>query len=492
MGDRASLGAADWGARGFADGWSARLRDKVRWRLSFAAKFGLACLLLLTVGAGLAGWWIEHCLTAAVVKRNAQLTGEHVQLLMAPYLADLRQGKPLNEAALRELDRHFDSPNSAISSLRTLIWDAQGRMVYGAGLDPDDNLSMGNAAWRPVGDSGIGVRTAPLPADAFPAGSDGLLTQMRIPLTGPDGAGRHGTVELYSDLDPLVPHLRSAKLRVWLVIALGTGSVYLLLLGTARQASRTMTEQREALAGNVLKLQELLTQNRRMRARLRRAGGRTTTLNEQCLRRLSADLHDGPGQDLALALLRLDEIQEQCPSNCRVKSSGSLQADFLSIRSALDSALREVRTCCAELRLPGFERLTVEQVVARVVRDFQRKTGQTVAVSCAGDLGEAPLDIKIALYRVIQEALGNGFRHGGGAAQRVFVQGTPTELIVEVADRGPGMASVAIPEDGERLGLRGMRERVEVLEGCFEIRSTVGEGTTVHARLPRTIGESIA
>ena len=86
---------------------------------------------------------------------------------------------------------------------------------------------------------------------------------------------------------------------------------------------------------------------RRLQERVRLAAGRTTALNEQALRRISADLHDGPGQALALALLRLDSLES--PADAR-------STDFATVHGAVRDALNEVRSISAGLRLPELGR----------------------------------------------------------------------------------------------------------------------------------------
>ena len=94
------------------------------------------------------------------------------------------------------------------------------------------------------------------------------------------------------------------------------------------------------------------------------------------------------------------------------------------------------------------------------------------------------LPIRITVYRLIQEALNNAFRHAGGAGQHVRVGSQDDGMLVEVSDRGPGFQPELVSGQEGHLGLSGMRERVESLGGVFRIESRVGEGTKVIAFLP--------
>ena len=88
------------------------------------------------------------------------------------------------------------------------------------------------------------------------------------------------------------------------------------------------------------------------------------------------------------------------------------------------------------------------------------------------------------MYRIIQEALSNAYRHADGAGQRVEVTCHQGILALVVSDRGKGFEGVLEADWDEHLGLLGMRERVESLGGDFSIVSEKGVGTEVRAQVP--------
>jgi signal transduction histidine kinase len=103
---------------------------------------------------------------------------------------------------------------------------------------------------------------------------------------------------------------------------------------------------------------------------------------------------------------------------------------------------------------------------------------------------QGPLPIKITLYRVVQEALSNAFRHAGGAAQQVKLAYQAGKLQLVVSDAGPGFDSTSEQSSEEHLGLVGMRERVESLGGTFRIDCAPGSGTRISVRLALAVGEA--
>jgi signal transduction histidine kinase len=93
------------------------------------------------------------------------------------------------------------------------------------------------------------------------------------------------------------------------------------------------------------------------------------------------------------------------------------------------------------------------------------------------------MSTKIALYRVVKEALNNGYFHADGKEQAVRVSAVEKQLYVEIEDHGPGFDPTAVTPD-KHLGLISMAERVEMLGGQFTVDSVIGRGTIVKARLP--------
>jgi signal transduction histidine kinase len=120
------------------------------------------------------------------------------------------------------------------------------------------------------------------------------------------------------------------------------------------------------------------------------------------------------------------------------------------------------------------------------IRDYERKTGAAVTLNAPSRPVATSLPIQITMYRLLQESLSNGFRHAGGLGQHVEIKAAAGRLTGEVSDRGAGFdTSVTVP-DGH-MGLAGMRERVEILGGAFELQSTPHQGTTIRVMFPLVV-----
>jgi signal transduction histidine kinase len=250
------------------------------------------------------------------------------------------------------------------------------------------------------------------------------------------------------------------------------------------QSNQTIEQQKQALQEKVTELHQLLEQNEALRQRLVLAAKRNTTLNERSLRRLSAELHDGPAQDLGFALIKLesgeiDRTATKLPNEQREKYCKELK----TIHSSIARALNEMRSIAGGMCLPELEHLSLVETIKRAARSHQRRTQSEVSVQLEETPEDVPLPVKITLYRIVQESLMNAFKHGGGKGQSVKLFFQEEQLRLEVKDEGPGFVLADRLGNNSRLGLVGMRERVESLGGRFWIDTNVGRGTTVHVVL---------
>jgi signal transduction histidine kinase len=217
-----------------------------------------------------------------------------------------------------------------------------------------------------------------------------------------------------------------------------------------------------------------------MRERLQDAGAHLTAMNEQALRRTAADLHDGPAQELAFALLRFDDVKQACQGCGQGNSVNELDL----VHGALHDSLDELRTIAGSLGVPGIDKLTLSATLRKAVREAERKSISSISSEIDDDLGDAPLAVKITVYRLVQEALTNARRHAPGEPARVSVRRDGDNLMIEVADSGPGFDPLAAAAD--RLGIAFMRERVRLVGGVFEVDSAPGRGTVIRARISLT------
>ncbi|HEX5938267.1 MAG TPA: PAS domain-containing sensor histidine kinase [Actinomycetota bacterium] len=208
---------------------------------------------------------------------------------------------------------------------------------------------------------------------------------------------------------------------------------------------------------------------------------RTNSAIEAERNRVARDLHDGPVQGVSAASLSLEAA-------LLMIGAGDVDrgVDVLSkVRKELADEADALRALMSGLRPPVLEERGLMPALREAITRFGVEQG--VETDLAGSLPR-PLsaDLETLAYRVVQEALTNAGKHARAEHVVVSVESTATSLRVEVEDDGRGFDSAMTREflRQGRVGLASMRERVELANGTFVIRSTPGRGTSIVATLP--------
>ncbi len=454
---------------------------------SLARQFILASLIILVAGMIVIGWWVGQQIKVGVINRTAAATALYLDSFVAPQIQELGRGASLAPGHTVILGRLLEDTPLGVHIVAFKIWDAEGRILYSTNPSNIDRVFPVHGelarAWQGEVVSKISDLQEEENVLERERWSRLLETYSPVRQTGTDRI--IAVAEFYQTVDDLQEEIAAAQRRSWLMVGVATAAMYLLLIGMVRRGSDTIARQQAELRDKVAQLARLLAQNEELHGRVRRAASRTTALNERFLRRISAELHDGPAQDLGLALLRLDSIIAHCGACPLTHTQGhQVNRDLDTIQTSLQRALGEVRTLATGLRLPELDNLTITETLAQVARVHKRRTGTEVTLSLNGLPEGAPLPVKITLYRLVQEALNNAYRHGGGAGQKVRVGRDGDHLSIEVSDQGPGFDWGQVDDRDEHLGLAGMRERVESLGGLFHIETKLGQGAKILARLP--------
>lgn len=454
-------------------------------RPSLAIRFLLGSLAVLILGMAAVGLWVARQIEDGVIHRTAAATALYVDSLIASPLQDLANGS-LSAASVDHLDWLLQETPLGQNVAVFQVWDRSGTIVYSTAPEKVGQRFPIDAELREALDGEVASDLGAIEGGAPPGVTTDNLIEIYSPVRDASSGAVVGAAEFYFDSAGLQGDIAAAQRRSWLVVGLATALIYLLLSVFVRRASDTIARQQRALSSQVVRLTDLLRQNDELHERVRGAAARTTALNERFLRRFSAELHDGPAQEIGLALLRLDHVAERSTEpDLDAAGREAMRDDLDRVQASLQRALQEIRTLSGGLSLPHLAALSVGETVDHVVRGHRRRAGAAPEVIVHALPPDAPLATKIALYRIVQEALANAWRHAGGTGLRLVVEGECGRLRVEVADAGPGFDLTAIGE-GERLGLLGMRERVESLGGEFRVESAPGAGARIVATLPVT------
>jgi two-component system sensor histidine kinase NreB len=155
------------------------------------------------------------------------------------------------------------------------------------------------------------------------------------------------------------------------------------------------------------------------------------------------------------------------------------------------TALDNVRGLSQTLHPSILEELGLESTVDWYLSTVEKQLGITVTYERGGAAVPVDATIGIHVYRVLQEALNNVAKHSGAdrAIVRLLVQ--PAMLVLEVEDHGRGLPGDPT-RNGSGLGLVGMRERAELVNGTLELRAPPAGGTIVRLKVPFQIAEADA
>jgi signal transduction histidine kinase len=227
--------------------------------------------------------------------------------------------------------------------------------------------------------------------------------------------------------------------------------------------------------------------NRRSRSDAREPG--LAAANERLLVRLGFDLHDGPLQQVYALAQDVRLLREQMVEVVGSEYRKTLDGRFDDLDSQLAELHQDLRDLAHSLEPRSLLRQPLPQAVERQVTALKRRTDISTSLVVQGSFDTLTASQRIALLRVLQEALSNVRRHSGSREVAVTLRdATFKGVCMEIRDDGRGFdPDRLVPaEDGESgIGLVGMRERLRLLGGRLEIESTPGGPTTLRATLPR-------
>ena len=199
-------------------------------------------------------------------------------------------------------------------------------------------------------------------------------------------------------------------------------------------------------------------------------------------RRIGRELHDSLGQSLAAIKINLDTLASVVDGDDRV---GPKIAECIQLA---ENSLKEVRTISYLLYPPMLEEMGLKSAILWYLDGFSTRSGIKTTFDVRADFARLHRDAELALFRVLQESLTNIHRHSGSQTAHIQLSTQDEVAILEIRDRGRGIAGVPSPLGHDWMGvpgvgLRGMHERMLQLGGKLELVSTE-EGTTVRGVIP--------
>jgi PAS domain S-box-containing protein len=196
--------------------------------------------------------------------------------------------------------------------------------------------------------------------------------------------------------------------------------------------------------------------------------------------RLAHELHDGPMQGLYSVIYELEEL--------RSKADAETQESLRDLSQNVNEVLNELRNTAKELRPPTISQFGLEKTIRSYIGDVQEKHPELkVHLSLARDHQLLPEDVRLALFRVLQQSVTNIIRHADATEIRIGFSFDAEEARLEVSDNGRGFqvpsSWIDLVREGH-FGLAGAAERMSALGGTFAVESRPHEVTTVRAVIP--------
>ncbi len=278
--------------------------------------------------------------------------------------------------------------------------------------------------------------------------------------TRPDQSGNSVLAVSYLPAEAVFAESHAMLQRL---LIFGTGVLALAIVFTRTWARATWTRQLQA--------QRISASEER----LRELSSRLLRIQEDERRAISREIHDDLGQqatainlDLKLALRNLDKENAATHLQRAIDENETLL-------SSLHQFAQRVRPAI-------LDDLGLAQALESHLKDFEARTGVQVRSEIQLTDSEIAHDVADNTFRLVQESLNNVAKHAEATSvELTVVEQAGSELHISVSDDGRGSVS---EKNGRRLGLTGMRERVDLLGGQMDIESILGEGTQINIRLP--------
>ena len=416
---------------------------------------------MTVVACGLGGWLLVRHLVA----HDAALAGDLARLLLTRSLpASLFFPTAAADPSLYA--RTMNDIAAADDVVRVVLYDAQARVLWS-----DDTALIGR---RFAHDNELrGALGGEIEAKIIRPGKEeheGLRSFARIEeIYLPVRYARDGPVvavlEIYRYPPAFFAVIDRALTAVWL---LGGGGGFVLYAALFAMARLGVVEV--GLGVDVVGV-ERNAERRRSEEALRRMN---QTLEEET-KRLAHEVHDEAGQLIATAQLALADVALEMPASSR--------EGVAKVSRVLDEVADQLRRLAHELRPTVLDDLGLLSALEFLSQGVIKRTGLDVRVegSTAGRLD--PI-IETTLYRVVQEAVLNVVKHARARSVIIRVEHGPTHIRCSIRDDGVGFDAGGQPKGPRGLGLLGIGHRVETLGGRLEIRTRLGQGTTLVVGIP--------
>jgi signal transduction histidine kinase len=458
-----------------------RYRSGTSAPMNLTRQFALTGSVIMIMAMIVAGLYIVRVTSKTTVENTASATALLTQSFISPLAQTLANTELLSDDNRGKLDELLGSNTLKERFPYLEIWKAGGLVVYsttptliGRRFVPPDGLLTALEGRISAQYTDLGAR------EHLDRGLSNRYLEIYIPIREHLSGRVIAVAEIHENTADLKQELWWLHLKSWLAVSGATSLIMLGLFAIVYRGNQLILTQHDQLRERLFEIQQTSHYNRVLKERVQRASSRVTEVTENYLRRIGADLHDGPSQLIGLAALTVEHIR-------RADTPGKREEELQRLDTFLSDALRDIRATSRGLMLPEIQDSSLPEIIRRVVATHERRTTTKVDVHCDGALPPLTYAIKICAYRFVQECLNNAFRHANGNGQTVRCIFDDPVLNLIVEDNGADRSgSSTHPDSG--LGLVGLRDRVESLGGTIRITQRPNGGTRVEMSVV-TVGE---
>jgi signal transduction histidine kinase len=432
-------------------------------KLSLTTRFLLFAILIMATAMLALGATITNAVRLGIAEGVARTAAAGFDSLVSSTLAPIVEREALTQEDRNRLSAFFEigAEAQATRLVQVRIFRKTGELLFESSTDIVDDETGDRLARALGGEISSDVVELPV-SPAGPFGSHSLsLLRLHTPLHARGSEQIIGSAVLYYSARSLLDIEAETQSVVWRMVYIIGAAVTGLLFVFVSTADRTITRQGKTLSDNLEQSRLLSEEVQRLHIKSEQLRIDAIEANEQLLARVGSDIHDGPLQLMALSILQLSRAVEE---------KGKIDGETLRPTVALTSdAMTELRNISVGLVLPELDGLTLAQTLELAIGRHEGATGMLVNRGIAGLDQAIETDVQVCLYRIIQECLTNAARHSDGRDLSVTAYHATHHLVVEVANSVGHTRQVA-PELRPRLGLRGMRLRLNAVGGSLDVK----------------------
>jgi signal transduction histidine kinase len=235
----------------------------------------------------------------------------------------------------------------------------------------------------------------------------------------------------------------------------------------------------EALKKSERHYSMLLEKSDRLQEQLRQLSRQILSAQEEERKEISRELHDVIAQTLTGINLRLATLKKEAALNTK-----GLDRNIALTQRLVEKSVDIVHQFARELRPAVLDDLGLIPALHSFMKSFTARTGVRAQLTAFAGVEQLDIARRTVLFRVVKEALTNVARHAKASRVEVFIQKLPDGIGMTIKDNGKSFQVERVMlRGGKRLGLLGMRERLEMVGGHFHVDSAPGKGTTITAQI---------